>query len=344
MRNTLLVTTLFAGAIFANNARAEDVEVTRRVIGMEVSSDNYSVSCDANGCSSGGYKGYVQDGTFYVTSMGGSYGNEFSYTTDGLVKQETGLYDGNPSFTNIYSYHGNTVVVTEPTNPDYMWTATFENNIKTAEDLGSDNMIYSVTKMDGQLHKYMRTPDAESGGEIYYNTEGKIDRYEIWHDTYSGSYYFDDNENLTGSYTEPYEEEEGSPAEYAYNYDGTTGKPVSKTDKSTGNIVEKYDFTEDGKLKVCDANGTNCEVTAYDNLRAYVLGELNDVFDSDFGMVGYVPSRLKANETTEKNNDGSYTIRDANGKIIGYKGKRIYTIEEANQVAGEVNTIRIRYR
>lgn len=43
--------------------------------------------------------------------------------------------------------------------------------------------------------------------------------------------------------------------------------------------------------------------------------------------------------------DGSYMLVDANGKITGYKGKRIYTIDEANLVAKPTgNTIRIKYR
>ncbi len=42
--------------------------------------------------------------------------------------------------------------------------------------------------------------------------------------------------------------------------------------------------------------------------------------------------------------DGSYTIKDENGNIIGFEGKRIYTIDEANAVAGKTNHVKIRYR
>jgi|GEM_PF-3807737 len=42
--------------------------------------------------------------------------------------------------------------------------------------------------------------------------------------------------------------------------------------------------------------------------------------------------------------DGSTTIYNADGTIKGYKGKRIYTVEEANEVAGKVNSVKIRYR
>ena len=46
----------------------------------------------------------------------------------------------------------------------------------------------------------------------------------------------------------------------------------------------------------------------------------------------------------QKNPDGSTSIYTYDGKFLGYKNKRIYTIDEANQVAGKVNSVKIRYR
>ena len=46
-----------------------------------------------------------------------------------------------------------------------------------------------------------------------------------------------------------------------------------------------------------------------------------------------------------QNTDGSYTIFDKNGKIIGFKGKRIYTVEEASMIASKKgNTFTLKYR
>ena len=45
-----------------------------------------------------------------------------------------------------------------------------------------------------------------------------------------------------------------------------------------------------------------------------------------------------------KGDDGSTTIRDQNGHLLGFKGKRIYTVEEANAVSGKVNTVKLRYK
>jgi len=44
-------------------------------------------------------------------------------------------------------------------------------------------------------------------------------------------------------------------------------------------------------------------------------------------------------------NDGSYTIYDKDNNIIGYKNKRIYTVQEANQVSKPTgNRVSIRYK
>ena len=45
-----------------------------------------------------------------------------------------------------------------------------------------------------------------------------------------------------------------------------------------------------------------------------------------------------------KNADGSTTIKDASGNLLGFEGKRIYTIDEANEVAGAKNRVSITYR
>ena len=41
--------------------------------------------------------------------------------------------------------------------------------------------------------------------------------------------------------------------------------------------------------------------------------------------------------------DGSVAVY-TNGELVGYKGKRIYTVQEANQIAGKKNSVIIRYK
>lgn len=69
-------------------------------------------------------------------------------------------------------------------------------------------------------------------------------------------------------------------------------------------------------------------------------GNIKEVFKSydDF-------SEGKVFAKYTKNNDGSYTLRNADGKLIGFKGKRIYTVEEATLLAKpNGNTFKLRYR
>jgi len=49
-------------------------------------------------------------------------------------------------------------------------------------------------------------------------------------------------------------------------------------------------------------------------------------------------------ETVVTNSDGSESIYDASGNLLGFKNKRSYTPAEAAQVAGEDNTIILYYR
>ena len=46
----------------------------------------------------------------------------------------------------------------------------------------------------------------------------------------------------------------------------------------------------------------------------------------------------------EEQPDGSTAYRDYQGNLVKYTGKRIYTIDEANQVAGKSHHVKIRYR
>ena len=62
------------------------------------------------------------------------------------------------------------------------------------------------------------------------------------------------------------------------------------------------------------------------------------------GSYQMVQAQPNSTNTEVKNADGSTTIFNEDGTIKGYKNKRIYTIDEANAVAGKVNSVKIRYR
>ena len=49
-------------------------------------------------------------------------------------------------------------------------------------------------------------------------------------------------------------------------------------------------------------------------------------------------------KTIITNSDGSKAIYDLSGKLVGFKGKRIYTLKEANEITGTKNRVSITYR
>ena len=67
----------------------------------------------------------------------------------------------------------------------------------------------------------------------------------------------------------------------------------------------------------------------------------NSPFASAFGLGKDVSSHL---DKLVKSADGSVYKYDANGNLVSITGKRIYTIDEANAVAGEKNRVSIKYR
>ena len=81
------------------------------------------------------------------------------------------------------------------------------------------------------------------------------------------------------------------------------------------------------------------------NLKIYCTGDTSKC-DANLAAAGY--SDLKSEKATTKQINGVTYVYDSKGKLVTTSGhrteKRIYTIDEANQVAGKTNRISIRYR
>ena len=87
--------------------------------------------------------------------------------------------------------------------------------------------------------------------------------------------------------------------------------------------------TTTGCLKLLDMVQEKEKCTTIVNCNKY--GQENGILFDDPNMI--------------KNPDGSYTLYDENSQIIGFKGKRIYTVDEATLLAKpKGNTFIIRYR
>ena len=76
--------------------------------------------------------------------------------------------------------------------------------------------------------------------------------------------------------------------------------------------------------------------------KAKLLSGLPDEYKAVLGTK--VPFDVGEATYLESDGKGGYAIKTYGGKIVGFKNKRIYTLDEANQVAGKVNRVSIKYR
>ncbi len=95
------------------------------------------------------------------------------------------------------------------------------------------------------------------------------------------------------------------------------------------------DIYDDGEIVFTDIT----------NLKIYCTGDIKKC-DANLEAAGY--GELKSIKATTQKINGVTYVYDASGKLVTTSGrrteKRIYTIDEANQVAGKTNSVKIRYR
>ena len=202
---------------------------------------------------------------------------------------------------------------------------------ETWEYDGWDKRIYSIYS-DDQLVERKSEGEFGDGFETI-----SYEKYENGQITEEKRYAMMYNENMAEDVQKLISEtkyENGDKIETIYNYG------------YTDNYCEFYDddcWPEDGVLLSTKTfkNGQLIGEEIYGNERY--------CDDEDYCALKWVvvsTNNYAQNTNIKEYNpaDGSYTIKDENGNIIGFEGKRIYTIDEANQVAGKTNTFSIRYR
>ncbi len=97
--------------------------------------------------------------------------------------------------------------------------------------------------------------------------------------------------------------------------------------------------------KIFDVFDYDTLFTNISNLKIYCTGDTAKC-DANLEAAGY--GELKSIKATTKQVNGVTYVYDASGKLVTTSGrrteKRIYTIDEANTVAGTTNHVKIRYR
>ena len=91
------------------------------------------------------------------------------------------------------------------------------------------------------------------------------------------------------------------------------------------NMVSGELKDEDGNAYVCATNGAKNTIA---NCKAY--GDAHDIMFGNYAI---------------RDSGGGYALYDDNKNFLGYKGKRIYTVQEANQVSKPTgNRVSLRYK
>ena len=130
---------------------------------------------------------------------------------------------------------------------------------------------------------------------------------------------------------------EEDPDEYEWNkewYDEIIAEYQAKVAEAKANLEGKV-------MQIhCTDGAEACQsaMAAIDIPEVYKTAMGNDYFPFTFGQSGGGDS-----DNRTQLSDGSYRIVDENGKVR-YEGKRIYTLKEANEVAGDKNRVSIKYR
>ncbi len=245
---------------------------------------------------------------------------------------------------NVCTYTYDSGFCSEPPCEDTI-TLTLKDGVTPPESVGGisgDEYVYRVDHFESGATKTMIVNDGTQNIEISVGGDNNGLRFfspgtfEIHYNDYGS----EDGSIIYGWNEECYNDI----CSWQYNYDNGVLKSATYTDDDeVERVLETYQW-ENGKLVVYDANGKRVEGT-YDNLKAYLLSQYanensdpTDILDSDFGTVGYVPSRLKTPPSTD-NENSARCIAGQNRKDC-----RIYTIDEANAVAGERNRVSIKYR
>ena len=110
---------------------------------------------------------------------------------------------------------------------------------------------------------------------------------------------------------------------------------------------ESYDQCKIAAAQYQDAKAASMAGGALCDTKTACLGLMQMAFSKEFcNSIAACSKYTKDNHFSymSKNQDGSYNLIDNEGNIVGYKGKRIYTVEEANKVSGKVNTVKLRYK
>ena len=233
----------------------------------------------------------------------------------------------------------------------------YNNDGKLTEVYTDGNLSEKYTyNYDGngnltEQHYYDLNNGNNNSSEKYlYNSKGDLlETEKYWWDGRLREASFYENGHLVKKVLQEGEEETGTFS--VTTYDSSGNKISENYFYEMGGGCDYNDETFEWSCREDIGNGRTIICIGEVSCEQYYLedenGNLSECSTFATAIFGItIEDEQRANAPQSQRfelSDGSTKIIDADGKVH-YEGKRIYTVDEANQVAGKVNRVSIRYR
>ena len=155
-------------------------------------------------------------------------------------------------------------------------------------------------------------------------------------------------DNLTAIYFDAFENVPSSAKIYCQEGSGHGGKTcaelVNASSTKFNGTIQLFEKGDDGVYVVLDAEGNPSAY--YSSTTAMMVGGVEDGCTSKTTCASKIQLAQSGGTNSSLGSGGSSgsSSGGSNGLFKGERGKRIYTVEQANAVAGKKNKVMIRYR
>lgn len=365
MKNSLLITGLMVGVAFSGSAWASACQT------CEASYSYFQVkSCE---CDDAGHvvemvEGYPHGNEWFMINKT-TYDAAGHATSTIQYDSENDYNNNTPMFKSTYTYDtaGNRISSTDysgaaaianntPSSQTRYTYDAYGNRISSTNYSGADNIASDNPTPSSQYH-FTYDANGNQTSYIYYKNADDIASNTPWQ---LNRYTYDENGNQT-SWTQ-YEGADniasGVPiSQYRYTYDENGNRIIETEYYSPERIANNTPTYQ--RLMTYDENGNRtsgtlldcfhktCESIPVPDLSSPIVcayGYISGCVGDTVQLADGTSAMMQNGQIFNQFSDGSTTLYNADGTIKGYKGKRIYTIEEATKVSGERNTFRIRYK
>jgi|GEM_PF-5585131 len=179
-----------------------------------------------------------------------------------------------------------------------------------------------------------------TGQRYHYDQDGYMDVQTI---------SFDENRHIVSELIYSRGDYDDTSYQRYYQYDAAISSGYTLVSEENGNKIVTdgenfWTYDQNGRLiKEGDTEFTY-EYDDYGNIISIQTGNTGSLYAFNYADPNWKENIAKAQKSVGiPQPDGSIKFVDDNGKVR-FEGKKIYTINEANQVAGKVNSVKIRYR